>query len=156
MRISPDFVTVVLPPRGPSVGMSRAQLWLWFIGMLVLTLPWHLIGVQGQPRRVSSTPYDTELVAVWGPSEAIMIVGGVILLISALLLVLTLARRGGTVAQPEVEYAEPIHPVMKIPNLLNSFAFWNVVILIYIVASYGYPIAQFFIMVTYGTIPWGI
>ena len=139
-----------------SLGMVRSQLWLWFIGMLVLTLPWHIIGIMGQPRRVSSTPYDTHLVEAWGPHEAIMIVGGVILLVSALMLLVNLARSGAAVAQPEVEYAEPIHPVMSIPKLLNSFAFWNVIILVYIVASYGYPIAQFFIMDTYGTIPWGI
>jgi len=50
-----------------SAGLAKLQLWLWFIGMLVLTLPWHYLGILGQPRRVSSTPYDTELVAAWGP-----------------------------------------------------------------------------------------
>jgi cytochrome c oxidase subunit 1 len=139
-----------------SVGMARMQLWLWFIGMLVLTVPWHIIGLLGQPRRISSTPYDTHLVEAWGPHEASMVIGGVILLVSALLLILTLARGGAAVMQPEVEYAEPVHPVMHIPKLLNSFAFWNVLILIYLVASYGYPIAQFFILDTHGTIPWGI
>jgi cytochrome c oxidase subunit 1 len=39
---------------------------------------------------------------------------------------------------------------------LNGFAFWNVVLLVYMVASYGYPIIQFFILETYGTPPWSI
>ena len=32
-------------------GLIRAQLWLWFIGMLVLTLPWHLVGLMGGDAR---------------------------------------------------------------------------------------------------------
>ena len=139
-----------------SAGMVRLQLWLWFIGMLVLTLPWHYLGILGQPRRVSSTPYDTELVAAWGPYEIAMVIGGLILLLSTVMLVLNLLRKGATSSDTEVEYAEPVHPVMSIPKLLNGFAFWNVVILVYLIASYGYPIAQFFMMDTYGTIPWGI
>jgi hypothetical protein len=31
-----------------------------------------------------------------------------------------------------------------------------VLVLIYMIASYGYPIAQFFLMDTYGTVPWSI
>jgi cytochrome c oxidase subunit 1 len=139
-----------------SAGMVKLQLWLWFIGMLVLTLPWHYLGILGQPRRVSSTPYDTELVAAWGPYEIAMVIGGLILLLSTVMLVLNLLRKGATSSDTEVEYAEPVHPVMSIPKLLNGFAFWNIVILVYLIASYGYPIAQFFMMDTYGTIPWGI
>jgi cytochrome c oxidase subunit 1 len=139
-----------------SAGMVRLQLWLWFIGMLVLTLPWHYLGILGQPRRVSSTPYDTELVAAWGPYEIAMVIGGLILLLSTVMLVLNLLRKGVASSDTEVEYAEPVHPVMNIPRLLNNFAFWNIVILVYMISSYGYPIAQFFMMDTYGTIPWGI
>ncbi|TNG00425.1 MAG: cytochrome C oxidase subunit I, partial [Gammaproteobacteria bacterium] len=139
-----------------SAGMVRAQLWLWFIGMLVLTLPWHYLGILGQPRRISSTPYEASLVDQWIPHQMAMVVGGVILLVSAVLLILNLVRSGTAESNLEVEYAEPVHPVMNIPKLLNSFAFWNVVILVYMIASYGYPIAQFFIMDTYGTTAWGI
>ena len=101
-------------------------------------------------------PYDTPLVAQWDKHEAIMVVGGVILLLSSLMLVLNLLRSGKAEDDREVEYAMPVHPVVAIPKLLNGFAFWNVVILVYIAASYGYPIAQFFILETHGTIAWGI
>src|SRR5665213_4554365 len=30
-----------------SVRLMRAQLWLWFIGMLVVTFPWHFVGILG-------------------------------------------------------------------------------------------------------------
>ena len=142
-----------------STSLALKQLWLWFIGMLVLTLPWHMIGLDGQPRRISSTPYDAELVEKWVVPEFIMIIGGAILLVSALMLVYNLAKTHGNaiaVAVPEVEYAEPIHSVARMPHLLNSFGFWVGLIVVYLIASYGYPILQFFIMDTYGVVPWSI
>jgi cytochrome c oxidase subunit 1 len=142
-----------------SVKLANTQLWLWFIGMLVLTLPWHQLGVAGQPRRISSTPYDESLVQTWLTSEALMIVGGVILLVSALLLVVVLFKTHGNaqaVAVREVEYADSLHTVARMPHLMNSFGFWVGLIVVYMVASYGYPIAQFFLLDTHGTVPWSI
>lgn len=139
-----------------SQSAAVKQVWLWFIGMVVLTLPWHLIGLQGQPRRISSTPYDSPLVQDWAPSEMAMVLGGIILTISAVMLIINLLRRGPTETDTEVEYAVPIHPVLHLPKMLNGFALWNWILLIYMVASFGYPIAQFFILDTYGTSAWGI
>ena len=86
-----------------------------------------------------------------------MIVGGALLLVSGLMLVWNLMKTHATEQESsEMEYAEPIHAAPRVPHLLNSFAFWNVVIAIYIVASYGYPIAQFFLNTTYGATPWGV
>ena len=142
-----------------SVKLANTQLWLWFIGMLVLTLPWHQLGIAGQPRRISSTPYDESLIQTWLTSEALMIVGGVTLAVSALLLVFVLFKTHGiaqAVAVREVEYAESLHSVARMPHLMNSFGFWVGLIVVYMIASYGYPIAQFFLLDTHGNVPWSI
>jgi cytochrome c oxidase subunit 1 len=142
-----------------STRLALTQLWLWFIGMLVLTLPWHQLGLAGQPRRISSTPYDEELVQSWLPAEFAMIAGGVILFTSALMLVFILLKTHGnsqSVENPEVEYAESLHSTQRMPHLMNSFGFWVALIVVYMVASYGYPILQFFLLDTYGTVPWSI
>ncbi|MEJ2329473.1 MAG: b(o/a)3-type cytochrome-c oxidase subunit 1 [Gammaproteobacteria bacterium] len=143
-----------------SVSLARKQLWLWFIGMIVLTLPWHQIGLTGQPRRISSTPYDPELTQMWGISEFLMIVGGVILFISALMLVINLFRtHGNTIPESvlEVEYAQPVHSTARMPHLMNSFTFWFWLVVVYMIASYGYPILQFFLFdQSFGTVPWSI
>ncbi len=143
-----------------SLSMARKQLWLWFFGMIVLTLPWHQIGITGQPRRISSTPYDAELTQMWGTSEFLMIVGGIILFISALLLVINLLRTHGNAipeAVPEVEYAQPVHSIARMPHLMNSFTFWFWLVVVYMIASYGYPILQFFLFdQSFGTVPWSI
>ena len=142
-----------------SDGLARMQLWLWFVGILVLTLPWHLLGLAGQPRRISSTPYDESLVQQWTTNEALMVVGGAILAVSALMLVYVLWKTHGNNQEEtnrQVEYAEPFHPLVRVPALMNGFGFWTLIVLVYMVASYGYPIAQFFLMETYGTTPWSI
>jgi cytochrome c oxidase subunit I len=46
-----------------SVRLARWQLWLWFIGLMVTTIPWHLVGLMGQPRRMAF--YDYHNPARW-------------------------------------------------------------------------------------------
>ena len=142
-----------------STKLAVYQLWFWFIGMLVLTLPWHQLGIAGQPRRISSTPYDESLVQSWIASELAMIAGGLVLVVSALMLVYNLLKTHGNAQAEtnlEVEYAESLHSTARMPKLMNSFGFWVALIVIYMVASYGYPILQFFLMETFGTVPWSI
>src|SRR5499427_5292763 len=71
----------------PSLTPLRLQLWLWFIGMMVMTVPWHWLGLQGQWRRVANFNYADPIIAPWGPWVVVSLVGGVILLVSALLFV---------------------------------------------------------------------
>ncbi|MDX2477039.1 MAG: b(o/a)3-type cytochrome-c oxidase subunit 1 [Gammaproteobacteria bacterium] len=142
-----------------STKLAVYQLWFWFIGMLVLTLPWHQLGIAGQPRRISSTPYDESLVQSWITAEYAMIAGGLVLVVSALMLVYNLFKTHGNAQAEtnlEVEYAESLHSTARMPKLMNSFGFWVALIVIYMVASYGYPILQFFLMETFGTVPWSI
>ena len=144
--------------RLASRGMALVQLWTWCIGMLVLTMPWHIIGLLGQPRRISSTPYDSPLVEAWGPHEAAMVVGGAILLVSALLFVLNLLLShlsARTDAREKNEWAEAIHPPLRVAKPLNGFALWNGILAVWMIVSYGYPVLQFFVLDTYGSLPWG-
>ena len=75
-----------------SLAPLRLQLWLWFIGMMVMTLPWHWLGLQGQWRRVANFNYADPIIAGWGPWVIVSFVGGLVLLVSALLFVRNLAR----------------------------------------------------------------
>ena len=142
-----------------SQKMALLQLWLLFIGMLILTLPWHVMGLMGQPRRIGAPPYGNEIAASWQPFELAMLVGGIILTVSAVMLVanLVLSHFGPqSDSVREVGFSETAEPLLKIPALLNGFGFWVGVIVVYLIASYGYPILQFFLMETHGTFPWSI
>ena len=138
-----------LAGRGfPSSRPLLLQLWLWFVGMMVMTLPWHYLGLQGQWRRVAAFDYADPTIAAWGPWVIVSLVGGIILTVSALLFVYNLAmlhRRGVAGGGAPVEYAQAVHPPGRLPSSLNGFGLWNILVAVLMLAAYGYPIAQFFI-----------
>jgi cytochrome c oxidase subunit 1 len=138
-----------------SSRLPRLQLWLWAIGMMVMTLPWHYLGLQGQWRRVAEFDYRDPIIAGWGPWVIVSLIGGLILLASSALFIFNLASQHGRRAParsadlPPVStgygYALAAHPPHRVPAALNGFALWNVLVLVLMAAAYGYPIAQFFI-----------
>ncbi|WP_031432868.1 b(o/a)3-type cytochrome-c oxidase subunit 1 [Methylomarinum vadi] len=141
-----------------SNNLALLQLWTWFIGMTILTTPWHVLGLLGQPRRISSVVYNNLLTLSWKPYELAMIAGGLIMLSSACLFVYLLyktqfAKSEETYAA-EVEYAEPLHAVKSLPEYLNDFKLWNKVIAIYMAVSFGIPILQFFFLDTFDSSAW--
>jgi len=141
-----------------SKQMALLQLWTWFIGMTILTTPWHILGLLGQPRRISSVEYNSILTLTWEPYEFAMIVGGLILLGSACLFIYNLVMTQFKVTESydgEVEYAVTYHPVKNLPEFLNDFTLWNKVIAALMALSFAIPILQFFFMDTHGSSPWG-
>ncbi|GAB6140341.1 b(o/a)3-type cytochrome-c oxidase subunit 1 [Methylosoma difficile] len=142
-----------------SKNMALIQLWTWFIGMSILTTPWHVLGLLGQPRRISTVVYNNLLTLAWKPYEFMMIFGGLILLGSACLFIYNLAKTQLAPAtegfSADIEYAEPIHAVTTLPEFLNGFTLWNKVIAVLMAISFGFPILQFFFMDTFGSSAWG-
>jgi len=142
-----------------SDSLALIQLWTWFIGMAIMTTPWHVLGLLGQPRRISSVAYNSLLTLSWDPYEFVMIFGGFVLLGSACLFIYNLAKTQLSSASAEfvqqVEYAEPIHAVESLPEYLNDFKLWNKVIAVLMFISFGVPILQFFFMDTFGSSGWG-
>lgn len=126
-----------------SRAWQRLQIWLWAIGMMVMSLPWHYLGLQGQWRRVASFDYTDPLIASWGPWVNASLAGGVILLISAFLFVFILLSRGAAVAREGYAYALAAHPPKRVPSVLNGFTLWNILVAVLMLAAYGFPIAQF-------------
>lgn len=142
-----------------SNAMALTQLWTWFIGMVILTTPWHVLGLLGQPRRISSVVYNNLLTLAWEPYELAMIFGGFILLGSACLFIVILVKTqlqpSADAFEPAIEYAESIHPVTALPEYLNDFKLWNKVIAVLMAISFGVPILQFFFIETFGSSAWG-
>jgi cytochrome c oxidase subunit 1 len=117
--------------------------------MLVMTLPWHYLGLLGQWRRVATFNYADPIIAGWGPWVVVSLIGGVILLGSGLLFVLNLLQfnvsREPHAAAPGELYASAVHPPARVPAALNGFGLWNALVLVLMILAYGYPIAQFFV-----------
>lgn len=131
-----------------SKALARWQLWLWFAGMMIASIPWHITGLMGQPRRVAAFDYSDPFVARMGPLVIISVIGGAILLVSAILLIVILVRSqlGERRLEAPLRYALAVNPPKTVPAALNGFALWNAILLVLMVFAYGYPIGQFFIL----------
>jgi cytochrome c oxidase subunit I len=124
-------------------GFMKTQLWLWFIGMLVLSLPWHLVGLLGMPRRMAYYDYSHPALHPQAWTVTVSTIGGLMLVISALLFVFILARaRKGTTAPAAYTFSMPVHVGSRAPVALNGFGLWVAMMVALTVVNYGYPIAQ--------------
>jgi cytochrome c oxidase subunit I len=131
-----------------SKPLARAQLWLWFWGMLITTIPWHITGLMGQPRRVAAFDYSDPLNARMGPLVIISVMGGVLLLLSAILLIFILVRShfGPAERCAPLGYAVAVNPPVRVPAALNGFGLWTAIVSVLMILAYGYPIGQFFFL----------
>ncbi len=134
-----------LTGRGPlPAGLMRLQLWLWFLGMLVLSLPWHWVGLLGMPRRMAYYDYSHPALQPQAWTVIASTLGGLMMVVSALLFVIVLAmghrRPAGTPAP--YTFSETLHPEARPPAALNGLGLWVAMMIALTLVNYGYPIVQ--------------
>lgn len=123
-------------------GLIRIQLWLWFIGMMVMTLPWHVAGLLGMPRRMAYFDYSNPAIAPEAWTVTAAVVGGALVVASGalFLFVLVMAQRAPRADVRPYRFSEPVHRVVSVPAALNGFAIWVTLMVALTVANYGIPI----------------
>jgi cytochrome c oxidase subunit 1 len=132
-----------------SKALACLQLWLWFWGILITTVPWHIAGLMGQPRRYAIFDYSDPAVAKIAPLVTLSVLGGIVMVCSVILFFYVIVRSSfSPLAEymPPLRYALAVNPPESVPRLLNGFGFWNVILLLLVLISYGYPIGQFFFL----------
>nr|WP_280638504.1 MULTISPECIES: b(o/a)3-type cytochrome-c oxidase subunit 1 [unclassified Rhizobium] len=127
-----------------SMGTVRLQLWLWFIGMIVTTFPWHYVGILGMPRRMAYFDFTEPALANEAITVVLSAIGGFILVVSGILFITVLVRSQLRSSEPSDEYrfALAVHPPTRVPALLNSYGLWVALMIGLTVTNYGYPILQ--------------
>ena len=130
------------PLAAPS--LVRLQLWTWFVGMLVTTLPWHVVGLMGQPRRMAYYDYSDPGLAPQAIWVSVSAIGGFVLVFSALLFVglLLASHRRPLAAIPPLTFSLALHPPRTLPTSLNGFGVWALLVVALTVTNYGYPVVQ--------------
>jgi len=125
-------------------GLVRLQLWLWFIGMLVLSMPWHLVGLLGMPRRMAYYDFTHPDLASQAWTVTMSTFGGLMLVVSGALLVYVLAtaRKASGAPVAAFTFSRMAHPGGSTPALLNRFALWVVMMIALTLVNYGFPIVQ--------------
>jgi cytochrome c oxidase subunit 1 len=121
----------------------KTQLWLWFIGMLVLSMPWHWVGLLGMPRRMAYYDYTHPALQPQAWTVTVSTLGGLMLVVSAFLFVFILAAaRKGATAPERFTFSVAAHPGGRAPVALNGFGLWVAMMIGLTVVNYGYPIVQ--------------
>jgi cytochrome c oxidase subunit 1 len=124
--------------------LMKTQIWLWFVGMMVLSMPWHWVGLLGMPRRMAYYDYSHPDIQPQAWTVVASTIGGLLLVISAVIFVYVLAsahRREKVVATP-FTFSVEAHPGGRTPALLNGYALWVGMMIALTLVNYGYPIAQ--------------
>ena len=127
-----------------SVRLMRAQLWLWCVGMIVLTFPWHYVGILGMPRRMAFYDYSDPAIAAQAAPVMLSVIGGAIVVVSGALFLIVLIR--GQMA-PRVEpgvyrFSVAVRPPRTLPAALNGFGLWLGLMIGLTVVNYGFPVAN--------------
>ena len=126
-----------------SQRLMKAQLWLWFVGMMVLTMPWHLVGLMGMPRRMAYYDYTHPAIQPQAWTVTMSMIGGLLLVISTFILVYILATAKRCTTAPEpFTFSVAAHPGGRTPVALNAFGLWVAMMIGLTVVNYGFPIAQ--------------
>jgi len=123
--------------------LIRTQLTLWFVGMMILTMPWHLVGLLGAPRRMAYYDYTHPALQPQAITVTISTFGGLLLVISAVLFlyILAFAKKQAQPVPPYV-FSKAVHADAKTPSVFNGFALWVAMMIALTIVNYGYPIAQ--------------
>jgi cytochrome c oxidase subunit 1 len=124
--------------------LVKAQIWLWFVGMMVLSMPWHWVGLLGMPRRMAYYDFSHPDIHPQAWTVIASTIGGALLVISAFILVYVLAsaHRRPRVSPEPFTFSIEAHPGGRTPALLNGYALWLAMMIALTLVNYGFPIAQ--------------
>jgi cytochrome c oxidase subunit 1 len=123
--------------------LVKTQLWLWFVGMMVLSMPWHWVGLLGMPRRMAYYDYTHVDLQPQAWTVVMSAIGGAILVVAALLFIYILATARRSTMQPApFTFSLPVHGPVRAPPALNTFGIWVALMIALTLVNYGFPIAQ--------------
>jgi cytochrome c oxidase subunit 1 len=134
--------------------MAKVQPYTWFVGMLFFSIPTHITGVMGMPRRVYDASYGGHpAAAAWKSLTDLSAIGGLLLFASALFFVLVmLFTLFGTKDEPEaLEFAEPLEPPGRRAAIFDRLGVWTVAAVILVLIAYGPPIWNHLQMARFGS-----
>jgi cytochrome c oxidase subunit 1 len=134
--------------------MARVQPYLWFLGMLFFSVPTHITGLMGMPRRVFDATYGEHPVAMsWRWLTDVSAAGGMLLFASAAfyLLVMVFTLFGPRAEAAPLAFAEPLEPEPRDGSRLDRLGLLTALAAALIVIAYAYPIWQHLQMTRFGS-----
>jgi cytochrome c oxidase subunit 1 len=143
--ISYLLAPVLLGRSIASQPMARIQPYLWFIGLVVFSIAYHIAGIYSAPRRIYDYSYGGLSPSMWGPLLQIGMIGGLIFWISGVLFIsnILLTPFIGRPA-PKLDGASILgaNGSNEKATLLDRISLWVIIAVILIIIAYTLPIAE--------------
>jgi cytochrome c oxidase subunit 1 len=143
--ISYLLAPVLLGRSIASQPMARIQPYLWFIGLVVFSIAYHIAGIYSAPRRTYDYSYGGLSPPMWEPLLQIGMIGGLIFWISGVLFIsnILLTPFIGRPA-PKLDGASILgaNGSNEKATLLDRISLWVIIAVILIIIAYTLPIAE--------------
>ncbi|MEG0471490.1 MAG: b(o/a)3-type cytochrome-c oxidase subunit 1 [Solibacillus sp.] len=137
----PHLTGRVLTPALNKLGIYVGV--LWAIGMSIMSLAMHIVGLMGAPRRSDYSTYGgAEQAAQWIPYSIAQAVGGTILFIAIIIMTYIVIQLAFFAPRGHEEFpvAEVAPGAEKTPAILENFKLWGVIVAALIIFAYTMPI----------------
>lgn len=134
--------------------LALGQVYLWAIGMVIMSLALHLAGLLGSPRRTSDVTYfGSEVAASWAPHVNVAAIGAVFLAVSVVLFLVavwsTITSSARTSAP--IPIAEALSGPDASPRVLDRWPLWTALAVVLVLIGYAVPLYQQLQMPVYGS-----
>jgi cytochrome c oxidase subunit I len=137
--------------------LAFTQPYLWFAGMIFFSLPNHITGLMGLPRRVYETSYAGAAQAeTWAGLTGLSVLGGVIVFTSAMLFVaviVTTLLKGKPRPVEKLEWADALGAPEGgfRSSVWDRLGLWWAVAFVLVLIAYAVPLAHILTMQRFGS-----
>jgi len=128
-----------------SMGMARIQPYLWFIGMMVFSIAYHIAGIYGAPRRTYDSSYGGLAPNIWDPLLFIGMIGGLLFWISGVLFISNVTLTplvGKRVAQLDGASLLRNGNGYEKATIYDRIGIWVLIAIVLIVIAYSLPLFE--------------
>jgi len=124
--------------------LALAQTWVWFVGMLLMSISMHIAGLLGSPRRTSDVTYFGAAGAQsWHVEMVFAAIGGALLFVSVLMFVVvavgTRLRDEQAEEKPVFAFAPVEADAMDAPPAFDLLGRWAALAVVLAVLAYAGP-----------------
>lgn len=124
--------------------MAMVQVVFWGVGMGIMSMAMHYLGLQGAPRRTDYTTFlDSPEALSWIPWQRVMGMGGGLLFVSVIILISLMIYLGYYAPKGTTEYpigeTEGEHSA---PPILERWTVWVSVLVVLCLLAYAMPIME--------------
>ncbi|MFT4414701.1 cbb3-type cytochrome c oxidase subunit I [Fredinandcohnia humi] len=145
----------VLTPGMNRVGI--VQTIIWTIGMILMSISMHWVGLLGSPRRTSfSTYFDNPTALGWNPLLMVVGIGATLLLIAVIIQVYAVFNLMFFAPKGETEFpvAEEEDNATKTPFWTERWGLWVVLMVLVIAMAYVLPLTEMIVNAPPGSPPY--